>query len=74
MSHFVLTEETRIVFGVTLYRIKATKDLPQHEVSEGDLGGWVEKKENLSGDSWVSDNARVYGNAWVSDNYGITKN
>ena len=38
------------------------------DVKEGELGGLVEKEENLdqSGDAWVSGDARVYGDAWVS--------
>lgn len=37
-------------------------------MEEGELGGYVEKEENLSndGNAWVSGNARVYGDAWVS--------
>jgi carbonic anhydrase/acetyltransferase-like protein (isoleucine patch superfamily) len=71
---YKLTKNTKEVYGITLYQIQALKDF--ENVKEGDLGGWIEKKENLSqenncwvyGDAWVSDNARVYGDAWVSDN------
>ena len=36
----------------------------------GELGGYVEKEENVSqdGNAWVSGDARVYGNAWVHGN------
>lgn len=51
--------------GKILYRIEALGDFGN--VKKGDLGGYLEKEENLSQDRycWVSGNARVYGNAWV---------
>ena len=65
-SNFVkpkLLEET-----YNLYRIRALKDFG--DVKAGDLGGYIEKEENLSqeGNCWVSDEARVYDNAKVSGN------
>lgn len=65
-SNFVkpkLLEET-----YNLYRIRALKDF--EDVMAGDLGGYIEKEENLSqeGNCWVSDEARVYDNAKVSGN------
>lgn len=65
MSHFKLTNETKVFFGVTCYRIQATKNLPKYNITKGDLGGFVEKETNISGDAWVSGNASVYGNAKV---------
>ncbi|MBL6363775.1 hypothetical protein JNB48_19390 [Escherichia coli] len=61
---------TMDVDGVTLYRIRALRDIPHHDVEAGDLGGWVEGEHNLSqhGDSWVGDNAKVSGAAWVFEN------
>ena len=37
------------------------------DVKEGELGGYVEKEENLDhdGNAWVYGDAWVYGNAWV---------
>ena len=51
--------------GVTLHRIKALKNFS--DVKAGDLGGWVEKEDNLSqsGDAWIGGDAKVYGNAKV---------
>ena len=67
MKHFKLrTDLTIEVGGKTLYRIEATKDIERFCVKAGDLGGYIEKEDNLSGDAWVSGDARVYGNAWVS--------
>ena len=64
---YKLTEETIIVNGKTLYRIKSLKDFGN--VKKGDKGGFVEKEENLSqsGNCWVYDNAKVYNNAKVFD-------
>ena len=42
-----------------LYRIKALKDF--NDVKKGDLGGYIEKEDNLSheGNCWIYDNAKV---------------
>ena len=72
--------------GTKLYQIKCIKTFKY--AKEGELGGYIEKEENLSqeGDAWVSDNAQVYGNAevygnawvlgdaWVSDNAQVYGN
>ena len=69
---YILTEETKELFGRTLYRIEAARDFS--DVKKGDKGGWIESEKNLShdGNAWVYGkalvygNAKVYGNAWVS--------
>ena len=66
-----LTDKTVQKDGRTLYQIQALRDIPEHNVEEGDLGGFIEHKKNLSqkGDAWVCDGlypALVYGNARVS--------
>ena len=65
MKKYELTNETKVVFGTTLYRIRAL--IAFGNVSVGDLGGWIEKEENLAqdGNAWVYGNARVSGNAEV---------
>ena len=70
MKNFELTNETVVnEAGVTLHRIRAVKDIvtPHFTVKSGDLGGFVEKEENLDDNAWVSDDAMVYDNAWVSE-------
>ena len=79
MKKFKLTSEFIVdISGVKLFRIKALIEFGN--VKAGDLGGYIEKEENLShmGNAWVSGNAqvsgdaqvfgdaRVSGNAWVS--------
>ena len=69
----LLKDDTKIVNGKTLYRIRALVAISL-TVAAGDLGGYVESEKNLShdGNAWVSGDARVsgdaevYGNAWVS--------
>ena len=63
----LLEDNTITVEGKTLYRIQALKDFD--DVSKGDVGGYVEKEDNLSihGKSWIYDDARVTGNAMVAD-------
>ena len=66
MKKYELTAESIVKFGRTLFRIKAL--VAFGDVKEGELGGFVEKEENLdqSGDAWVSGAAQVFGDAWVS--------
>ena len=62
----LLLDDTITIFGIKLFRIKAL--ISFGNVEEGEIGGYVEKEDNLSssGNAWVSGNARVYGNARVS--------
>ena len=80
MKKFELTGEVKFHLGIKLYRIKAL--ISFGNVEAGELGGFIEKEENLSqngnarvsgnamvyGDARVSGNAMVYGDAWVSGN------
>ena len=61
------------MFGIELFRIKAL--ISFDNVKKGELGGYVEKEENLShsGDAWVSGDAEVYGNAEVSGDARVSK-
>ena len=51
---------------LTLYRIEALRNFGY--VKKGDLGGWIEKEDNLSqsGTCWVYDEAIVFQDAKVS--------
>ena len=70
----LLKDDAITSFGRTLYRIKATTDFG--DVKKGELGGYIEKEENLShlGNAWVSGNALVSGNARVSDDAWVSGN
>ncbi|WJZ03389.1 hypothetical protein [Corynebacterium freiburgense] len=67
-KHYMCTSQSFDRFGHRLYRIRALKNLPQHGVKRGDLGGWVEGSASLGGSAWVADEAEVYGNAKVYEN------
>ena len=70
---YELTDSAIEFNGSTLYQIKALKDFS--DVKAGDLGGWIEKEENLSqignawigGDAKVCKNAKVFGDAHICD-------
>ena len=69
MKKFELTTEfITNAFGKKLFRIKALVEFG--DVKAGELGGYVEKEENVSqdGNAWVYGDARVSGNAWVYGN------
>ena len=69
MKKYSLTKNKIELFGKTLFQIKA--EMSFGSVVKGELGGYIEKEENLSqvyGDAWVYGDARVSGNARVYDN------
>ena len=60
------TKQVELLFRTaTLHRIRAVVEFGLVKV--GDLGGWIEKEENLSheGKAWVWGNAKVCGDAKV---------
>ena len=69
MKKFEFTGETKTISlffrTATLYRIRAVAEFGLVKI--GDLGGWIEKEENLSheGKAWVCGDAKVWGNAKV---------
>ena len=71
---YKMTDETKTVGIHTLHRIVALVDFG--DVKAGDLGGWIESKENLSqnGTAWVYDDAWVYGHAMVYGNAKVYGN
>lgn len=82
MKKYELTGDCKVFLGRKLFRIRAL--ISFGDVDAGDVGGYVEKEENLSqaGDAWVYEDAKVYGsakvygNAWVYGNaevYGNAK-
>ena len=75
MKKFELTSEfVTNVFGVKLFRIRALVEFGN--VHKGELGGYVEKEENLDhdGNAWVYGNARVCGDARVYGNAEVYGN
>ena len=80
MKKYELTDDSITFMGRKLFRIRAIRSF--NDVAAGDLGGYVEKEENLShyndawiyGDARISDNARVSGDARICDNACIFGN
>lgn len=64
---YELLDDTMDFNGITLHRIKALKDFG--DVKAGDIGGYIEKEENLSheGNCWIGEEAKVYEYAEVSE-------
>ncbi|WP_026088291.1 hypothetical protein [Bartonella rattaustraliani] len=65
---YEFTDDCEYIDGHFLYRIRALRDFD--DVKAGDLGGYIEKEDNLShnGNCWIYDKARVFQNARVYDN------
>lgn len=74
MKKYEFTGEEKVIDTHTLHRIRAVRDFGV--VKAGDMGGWIEGKDNLSHDgyAWVYGNARVYGYALVSGNARVGGN
>ncbi len=80
IKKYEFTEETKVFCGRKLHRIRALRDF--NDVKAGDLGGFIEKEENLSheGNCWIYNNAkicgcaRIYGNAVIFGNAVIYGN
>lgn len=70
---YQVIENTKEVYDgkhlVTLYQIKAMKDIPKHGVKMGDIGGWIQDTSNLSheGNAWIDKDSMVYGESVVKD-------
>ena len=89
---YELTEETKTLDdGTVIHRIRAVRDFTLSdgtEIKAGDIGGWIEREDNLShcgkamvygnayvcGEARVYDKARVYGEARVFDKARVCDN
>jgi carbonic anhydrase/acetyltransferase-like protein (isoleucine patch superfamily) len=71
---YTMTDDTIVIDGVKLSRIKALRDFGN--VKAGELGGYISCEENLShnGTCWVSDNAIVRDRAKVRDSAKVRDN
>ena len=79
MKKYELTSEfVTNALGKKLFRIRALVSFSS--ISKGDIGGYIEKEENLShdgnawvfGNAWVCGNARVFGDARVYGNAEVS--
>ena len=71
---YELTDETMLVEGHILHRIRALKDFG--DIKAGSAGGFIEKEENLSheGDCWVFEHACVFEDAYINANARVLGN
>lgn len=67
-------EDTIFHTGLKLTRIRALVDYPNGHAKAGELGGYIEKSENLLDWGWVGDNAKVFDNAQVYGNAKVYGN
>lgn len=84
MKKYEFTEETVTQWyggeEVILHRIRALQNFKptqmDGEVYAGDLGGFIEKEDNLSheGNCWVDEEAQVMRNARITDNAYVCGN
>lgn len=71
----ILQDDPKPAVNRPAYRIRALRDIPEHKVRAGDLGGYLEGEHNLSheGGAWIAneamvvDRSRVTGNAIARD-------
>lgn len=59
----------RMLFTYPMFRIVALRDIPEHGVKVGDLGGYVTNSNTLSheGSCWIGDEAMVVGHVTITD-------
>lgn len=77
MIKYQITDESINFEGRVLNRIRALASFG--DVKEGDLGGFIEKQENLSiltqeGNSWIYGDAKVFGDAIIAVNGKVKDN
>ena len=65
MKKYELTDDSITFMGRKLFRIRAIRSF--NDVAVGDLGGYIEKEENLShdNDAWIYNDARIFGDAHI---------
>lgn len=70
---YELTDETRkSPTGVVVYRIRATRDIPEQGVKAGDLGGFISYNAVMFDNAWVADDAMLFGYAGATENARIS--
>lgn len=80
-TKFELLADTMTLFEIDglerkMYRIRALRAIPENDVFEGEIGGWVEHESNLSKHqgSWIRGEAKVCGNSMVRDDAIVMDN
>ena len=73
-DYYKLTKATRNWLGHTLHRIRYIIDIPEHDITAGVLGGWIEHKRNLQDRAVVLDDAIVCDHAVMRDHAVLSGN
>lgn len=65
---FKMTKNSKVVEGITVYQIQATQDIPEWNVTKGDLGGWIASSRCLDeeGACWIASSTVIIGNSFVT--------
>lgn len=75
MSKIKLTTNTKEINGSTAYQIQAVSDIPEWDIKEGELGGWVTEGTIIDDKSWVAESSWVIGGsiteAFISENSDV---
>ncbi|OAT46851.1 hypothetical protein M997_1849 [Proteus hauseri ATCC 700826] len=68
MKKYIITNESKVYNGITLFKIK--------RVYTGSPGGWIENESNLSREEgcFIYDDVMVFGNARVTENAIVSNN
>lgn len=76
MKYEILLNDAKNMYGVTVYRIRALRDIERFGVKAGDLGGYVESHSNLShkGSAWLGSGVCVTGKTHVSGSVLLNDN
>lgn len=70
-----LTDDYKLnEFGIALFRIRATRDIPIHGVRAGDIGGWVDAPERVTEDAWLADDAEAFNHSVISGSALVSGN
>ena len=69
MKKYEFTNETKIIDGTVLRRIRAVRDIPEYGVRAGNLGGFLQAEHNLPHDcpAWVGEDSCVMGSSLVEE-------
>ena len=67
----LLLDDFIVLNEVKVFRIQALRTFG--DIKKGELGGYVQKEENLSHDknSWISEDAKAFGNSRIFENAWI---
>lgn len=66
MSLFEITGTEQVTAGAPFYRIAATKTIPHRGIKAGELGGLIERPEDVHDDAWVGPHSLLLAGATLA--------